>query len=104
MPRLLQHGLMVIKVDCILRHVCSAGSVSVFTCGWYLPWHAGMVPLQVPLLVQVRVTELSPPIITYPGWHMNVTFWPTVMSSPNLSPFAGIPGSPQVMTVVGGQT
>lgn len=29
-----------------------------------LPWHAGMVPLQVPLLVQVLVTVLCPPVIT----------------------------------------
>lgn len=100
-PRLLQRGLMVIKVDCVLRHVCDAVHVHLRVD---LPWHAGMVPLQVPLLVQVLVTVLSPPIIMYPGWHMNVTFWPTVMSSPILSPFAGIPGSPQVITVSGGQT
>lgn len=60
-PRLLQHALMVIKVDCVLRHMCNAVRVRV---RGYLPWHAGMVPLQVPLLVQVLVTDLSPPIIT----------------------------------------
>lgn len=98
-PRLLQHSLMVIKVDCVLRPLCNALHVHL----WVVPWHAGMLPLHVPLLVQVLVTALSPPVIMYPGWHINVTFWPTVMSSPILSPFAGIPGSPQVITVSGGQ-
>lgn len=58
---------MVIKVDRLLRHAYNAVCVCVRICGRCLPLHAGMVPLQVPLLVQVLVTALSAPVITYPS-------------------------------------
>lgn len=62
-----------------------------------LPLQKGTGALHVPLPVQVIVEKLSVSIV-YPGWHAKVTFCPMVKSSPYLTPLAGTPGSPQLIT------
>lgn len=62
-----------------------------------LPLQKGTGALQVPFPVQVIVEKPSVSMV-YPGWHAKVTFCPIVKSSPYLTPLAGTPGSPQLIT------
>lgn len=67
------------------------------SCYAALPLQRGLVPFQVRSLVQMRVEARSASIVN-PGEHWKVAVWLYVKSFPNLTPLAGTPGSPQLMT------
>lgn len=62
-----------------------------------LPLQRGLVPFQVRSLVQIRVEARSASMVK-PGEHWKLTVWLYVKSLPNLTPLAGTPGSPQLIT------
>lgn len=64
---------------------------------WTVPLHTGLVPFQVRSFVQMSVEARSASIVK-PGEHWKLTMLPYVKSLPSRRPFAGTPGSPQLIT------
>lgn len=67
------------------------------SCNVIIPLQRGLVPFQVRSLVQMRVEALSASMVN-PGEHWKLTVWLYEKSVPNLTPLAGTPGSPQLIT------